>query len=157
MAVSTRELEDALAEAGLSPEAAPNLADVLQRMADNAIARQHAAPITDPSVVERLARIEQSLLDLNEMLGVRFDVVDHRFEQMERQFGLVDRKLDEVNRRLDVVERRLDVVDRRFEEVDGRFRALDERLNRERLERLGFVTAAAGAITAGLLRIFGAI
>ena len=134
---------------------------------------------------ERFVRIEQSLFDLRELMQVRFEAVDQRFDQvdrrfedvdrrfdvLERRFEVVERQLEEVNRRLDVVERRIDLVERRLEEVERRFGEVerrfgeverrfgevDERLNRERLERLGFVTAATGAIVAGLLRLFGAI
>lgn len=170
MATPTNDLQTALASAGIEPEAAERLGLALERFMDEAVARQASSrddSVTLPSAspdAERLARIEQSLSDMRELVQVQFDAVQQRFEHVDRRFDVVERRLDvtdrgfeEVNRRLDVLERRLDVIDRRFEEVERRFQEVDERLNRERLERFGFVTAATGAIVAGLLRLFGAI
>ncbi len=191
MATPANDLETALASAGLAPEAAQRLGEALQQLMEEALARQAppqvealASPIAE-ATSERVIHIEQAVIDLREILTVRFDAIDRRFEESDRRFELTERRFDEIDRRLDLVERkfeeidrRFDLVDRKFElmerkfqeidhrfelvdlrfaEIDRRFVELNDRLNRERRERLGFVTAATGAIVAGLLRIFGAI
>ena len=157
MAVSTERLEDVLTEAGVSPEAAPSVVAELQRFVDEAIAAQAGSGSSEArqrtgadSTEARLIRLEQKFDSLLELMTIRFNDIDRRFDE-------VDRRFDEVDRRFELVDRRFEDVDRRFGEVDRRFGDVDKRLDRERLERLGFVTAAAGAITAALLRLFGAI
>ena len=136
MSTSTRRLEDVLTEAGVSPESAPSVVAELQRFVDEAIAARAGVGPPDSeqgasvdSNEGRLIRLEQKLDHLRELMMVQFADVDRRFDEVDRRFG----------------------------DVDRRFGDVDKRLDRERLERLGFVTAAAGAITAALLRLFGAI
>ena len=122
MASSTSQLEDVLAEAGISPEAAQLLIAEIQRIAQESVAPQVDTGTSVPgrsesaeSLEGRMIRLEQKIDGLHELMAVQFAHVDHRFKVME------------------------------------------DRLDRERRERWGIVTAAAGAITAGLLRVFGAI
>ena len=187
MAISTKELEDALAEAGISSEAAPSLAAVLQRLVD---AREEdpgqtaviapAETIPADSTDRRLDRIEQELVHLHDLLTVRFEDVDRQFEEMRRQtdqrFDEIDRRFEEMQRqmdqrfdemrlrtdqRFDEMQRQMDqrfgAVDDKFDAVDDRFAAIEGRFDRERRERWGIVTAATGAIVAALLRLFGVI
>ncbi len=170
MATPANDLETVLASAGIESEAAERLGVVLQQFVDEAVAKQ-SAPALVPlaasfpdATAERVIRIEQELIDLREILTVRFDAIDQRFDAIDRRFEEVDRRFEEVDRRFETIERRFEdvdrrfeTIDRRFEEVDHRFGELNDRLDRERREWLGFVTTVAGAITAGLLRIFGAI
>ena len=184
MATPANDLETALASAGLAPEAAERLGAALQQLMKEALARQAppqvealASPIAE-ATGERAIRIEQAVIDLREILTVRFDAIDRRFEEVDRRFELTERRFEEIDRRFDLVDRKFEEIDRRFDlmerkfqeidhrfelvdlrfaEIDRRFVELNDRLDRERRERLGFATAATGVIVAGLLRIFGAI
>ena len=183
MAVSTKELEEALVEGGVTQEAAPNLANVLVRMfggrAEEVESKgtEHgqinARSAWERATDQRLDRIEQEFVHLRELLTVRFDAVDHRFEQVDQRFEelqrSIDQRFEQVDQRFEELQRSIDQrfdqiqreMDQRFDqmqrETDQRHAAVEERLDRERRERWGLVTAATGAIVVGLLRIFGAI
>lgn len=163
MAAPANDLETALTSAGFAPESAAELGKVLKEFVDDAVSRRSSSQsepleslMSDPNA-ERLIRVEQSLLDLRELMQVRFDAVDKQFEAVDRRFEEIDRRLDVIDARLEELSRRLDLVERRLDVVERRLDELDSRMNRERVERIGFVTAATGAIVAGLLRLFGAI
>ena len=128
----------------------------------------------------RLARLEQKVDDLRDLMMVGFQNVDRRFEEVDRRFDEVDRRFVEMDirtdRRFEEAEKREDRSfeeaekredrrfeeaerreDRRFESVGQRFDDLDKRLDRERMERWAFVVAVGGSLAAALLRLFGAI
>ena len=174
MAVTTKNLEDALAGAGVEPELAASIAVAMQPFieSDGVSQAESVSEERSDSDDVRLARLEQKVDDLRDLMMVglqsvdrrfddmekridhRFEGVDHRFEGVDRRFEEVDRRFGDVDRRFEEAEKR---EDRRFEAVDRRFDDLNKRLDRERMERWAFVVAVGGSITAALLRLFGAI
>ncbi len=167
MAVTAKNLEDALTGAGVEPDLAASIAVAMQPFIENGGVAQAEAASRERSDSDevRLARLEQKVDDLRDLVMVGLQNVDRRFDDMEkridRRFEDVDRRFEDVDRRFAEAERREDRrfegVDRRFEDVDRRFSDLNKRLDRERMERWAFVVAVGGSITAALLRLFGAI
>lgn len=171
MAVTTKNLEDALAGAGVEPELAASIAVAMQPFIENdGVAQaESVSEVRGDSDDVRLARLEQKVDDLRDLMMVGFQNVDRRFEEVDRRFDEVDRRFVEMDirtdRRFEEAEKREDRrfeeaerrEDRRFESVGQRFDDLDKRLDRERMERWAFVVAVGGSLAAALLRLFGAI
>lgn len=160
MAVTTKNLEDALAGAGVEPELAASIAVAMQPFieSDSVSRAEVVSGERGDSDDVRLARLEQKVDDLRDLMMIGFQSVDRRFDDMEKRidhrFEEVDRRFGDVDRRFEEAEKR---EDRRFEAVERRFGQLDHRLDRERMERWAFVVAVGGSVTAALLRLFGAI
>lgn len=104
-----------------------------------------------PDAAPSLAAVLQSMVD--EAVAERAEArspeqrPSARVDSSEARLIRLEQKFDDL-RELIMVQ---------FAHVEQRFADVDKRQDRERRERWGIVTAAAGAITAGLLRVFGAI
>lgn len=140
MASTTNQLEDVLAQAGLPPEAAQPLIEQIQRVVQESVALQADASVSEPESGETVVSLEGRMIRMER----KIDDLQARTEHLH---ALTEQKVDSLHELMNV----------QFAHVDHRFKEIDDRLDRERRERWGFVTAAAGAITAGLLRVFGAI
>lgn len=165
MTTPTQRLEEVLTEAGVSPEAAQPLIEEIQRVARESVALQADAGASEPEPSEgavslegQMLRMEQKIDRSQARMEQKLDDLqawtEHLQARMEHLHAMTEQKIAMTEQKVDGLHELMEV---QFTHVDHRFKAIDDRLDRERRERWGFVTAAAGAITAGLLRVFGAI
>ena len=154
MATSTQRLEDVLTEAGISLEAAPSVAAELQRFVEEAIAAGTKTRPTGLRPSESTESLESQMVRMEQKIDALQTRTEHLQARTEHLHALTEQKIAQTEQKIDGLHELMTV---QFAHVDHRFKAIDDRLDRERRERWGFVTAAAGAITAGLLRVFGAI
>jgi DNA repair exonuclease SbcCD ATPase subunit len=94
-------------------------------------------PATDPRLLERMVRVEESLEHQRELMERGFARNDQRFEELRQDFRA-----------------RLDQVDKRFEQVDKRFEQVDKRLEEERAQ-LRRLTAVMTTILSVLTVLVG--
>ena len=103
---------------------------------------------------QKIAQTEQKIDDLQTRTEHLYASMEHWQARTEHLHAMTEQRIAQTEQKIDGLHELMTV---QFAHVDHRFKAIDDRLDRERRERWGFVTAAAGAITAGLLRVFGAI
>jgi DNA anti-recombination protein RmuC len=103
-------------------------------------------PTTDPQLLERIVRVEESLEHQRELMERGFARNDQHFEELRREFdarlGHVDKRLDQVDKRFD--EQRAEFlahfeqVDKRFDEqrkdFGARFEQIDKRFDEQRAQ-----------------------
>ncbi len=80
------------------------------------------------SLIERIIRIEESLVAQGKILdgllremNARFEAVDKRFEAMDKRFESMDKRFESLQREMNA---RFEAVDKRFEAMDKRFNTL---------------------------------
>jgi ABC-type phosphate transport system auxiliary subunit len=85
-------------------------------------------PATDPRLLERMVRVEESLEHQRELMERGFARNDQHFEELRREF---DARLGQIDKRLE--QQRQDFL-ARFEQVDKRLEQVDKRLEGQREE-----------------------
>ncbi len=103
-------------------------------------------PATDPQLLERIVRVEESLEHQRELMERGFARNDRHFEELRREFNerfeQVDKRLDEQRQdflaRFEQVDKRFDEQRKdfvaRFEQVDKRFEQVDKRFDEQRVQ-----------------------
>jgi len=105
---------------------------------------QRAPAVSDPVLLERIVRVEESLSHQRELMqqgfqtmdkrfaemradtNARFEQVDKRFEQIDKRFEQVDKRFEEMRTDMNT---RFEHVDKRFEQVDKRFEDMRTDMN----------------------------
>jgi DNA anti-recombination protein RmuC len=85
-------------------------------------------PATDPQLLERIVRVEESLEHQRELMERGFARNDQRFEELRREFTA---RFEQVDKRFD--EQRTDFL-ARFEHIDKRFEQVDTRFDEQRTD-----------------------
>ncbi len=93
-----------------------------------------AAVHTDPVMLERVVKVEESIERQQALMRQGFDNMDKRFEQIDKRFEQIDKRFEQIDKRLDQVDKRFDQVDKRFEELrydmNARFGDLQQTIRR---------------------------
>ena len=93
-----------------------------------------AAVHTDPVMLERVVKVEESIERQQALMRQGFDNMDKRFEQIDKRFEQIDKRLEQIDKRFDQVDKRFDQVDKRFEELrydmNARFGDLQQTIRR---------------------------
>jgi len=99
------------------------------------------------SLLERLVRVEESLLSqtrvleaLQREMNVRFEAMDKRFEALQREMGT----------RFEAMDKRFEIIDKRFEAMDKRFEALVRRIDRFMFWSFGITLTVGSLIVAAI-------
>lgn len=86
-----------------------------------------AAVHTDPVMLERVVKVEESIERQQALMRQGFDNMDKRFEQIDKRFEQIDKRLEQIDKRFDQ-------VDKRFEELrydmNARFGDLQQTIRR---------------------------
>ena len=83
----------------------------------------HATSLLDPSLMERVVKIESSLDRQQALMQQGFEQVDKRFEEMREDFTW---RFEQIDKRFEQVYTRFEQIDKRFEQVDKRFEEMRE-------------------------------
>ncbi len=83
--------------------------------------------ITDPALLERIVRVEESLSHQRELMSQGFAAMEKRFEQLDKRFEQVDKRFEDMREDMNA---RFEAVDKRFEAVDKRFEDMREDMNK---------------------------
>jgi len=86
--------------------------------------------ITDPALLERIVRVEESLSHQRELMSQGFAAMEKRFEQVDKRFEQVDKRFESMDKRFEDMREdmntRFESMNKRFEEMrtdmDARFR-----------------------------------
>jgi septal ring factor EnvC (AmiA/AmiB activator) len=93
-----------------------------------------AAVHTDPVMLERVVKVEESIERQQALMRQGFDNMEKRFEQIDKRFEQIDKRFEQIDKRLDQVDKRFDQVDKRFEELrydmNARFADLQQSIRR---------------------------
>lgn len=92
-------------------------------------------PAGETVLLERMVRVEEAILNTQQLMRAefkaaekRFEAVDKRFEAVEKRFEAVDKRFEDLVQHMD---KRFDAVDKRFDDLihtmDKRFEAVDKR------------------------------
>ena len=93
-----------------------------------------AASHTDPVMLERVVKVEESIERQQALMRQGFENMEKRFEQVDKRFEQVEKRFEQVDKRFEQVEKRFEQVDKRFEELrfdmNARFGDLQQSIRR---------------------------
>jgi len=94
---------------------------------------QRAPAVSDPVLLERIVRVEESLSHQRELMQQGFQAMENRFAEMRAdtnaRFEQVDKRFEQVDKRFEQIDKRFEQIDKRFEQVDKRFEEMRADMN----------------------------